>query len=53
MSQSKSAYPAIPPCVVVAAAQFAVAPNDIAANVDRCVHFLRRAAKEANPKLLA
>ena len=52
MSQSKSAYPAIPPCVVVAAAQFAVAPNDIAANLDRCVHFLRRAAKEVNAKLL-
>lgn len=38
--------------VVVAGAQFAVVPNDIPANLDRCIHFLRRAVKEVGAKLL-
>ena len=38
--------------VVVAGAQFAVVPNDVPANLDRCIHFLRRAVKEVGAKLL-
>ncbi|MDR0993988.1 MAG: carbon-nitrogen hydrolase family protein [Verrucomicrobiota bacterium] len=38
--------------VVVAGAQFAVVPNDIAANLDRCIDFLRRAVKENAAKLV-
>ncbi len=38
--------------VVVAGAQFTVVPNDIPANLDRCIHFLRRAVKETKAKLL-
>lgn len=52
MKQGKNASPATTRRVVVAAAQFAVAPNDIAANVERIIHYLRRAAREVNAKLL-
>lgn len=38
--------------VVVAGAQFQVIPNDISANIDRCIQYLRRASKENNAKLL-
>ena len=38
--------------LVVAGAQFAVVPNDIPANLDRCVHFLRRAVEDVGAKLL-
>jgi beta-ureidopropionase len=38
--------------IVVAGAQFAVVPNDVPANLERCIHFLRRAAKEARANLL-
>lgn len=37
---------------VVAGAQFGAAPNDIPANLDRCIQFLRRAARELGAKLL-
>lgn len=40
------------PRVVVAGAQFAVVPNDIPANLDRCIHFLQRASRETSAKLL-
>ncbi len=38
--------------MVVAGAQFAVVPNDIPANLDRCIHYLRRAVRETGAKLL-
>lgn len=38
--------------VVVAGAQFQVAPNDIPCNIDRCIQYLRRASKETGAKLL-
>lgn len=44
--------PPIAKRLVVAGAQFAVVANDIAANLERCVHFLRRASKEAGAKLV-
>ena len=52
MKKGKNASPATTRRVVVAAAQFAVVPNDIAANVERIIHYLRRAAREVNAKLL-
>ena len=38
--------------VVVAGAQFGAVPNDIPANLDRCIEFLRRADKETGAKLV-
>lgn len=38
--------------VTVAGVQLAAIPNDIPANVDRCLTFLRRAVKENNAKLV-
>lgn len=51
---SPSSSSRLPPLrqVVVAGAQFTVIPNDIPANLDRCIHFLHRAVKETKAKLL-
>lgn len=38
--------------VPVAAVQCMVAPNDIPANLEKCVHFLRRAVSESGAKLV-
>jgi len=40
------------PRVVMAAAQFAVVPNDISTNLYRCVYFLRRAVEDTGARLL-
>ncbi|NLB66526.1 MAG: carbon-nitrogen hydrolase family protein [Lentisphaerae bacterium] len=48
----KPARPAPFKRVVVAGAQFAVVPNDISANLDLCVHYLRRASRETSAKLV-
>ena len=52
MSRSTAHRPSKNRRVVVAGAQFAVVPNDVPANLDRCIHYLRRAAKEASADLL-
>ena len=38
--------------IVVAGAQFAVMPNDVPANLYRCIYFLRRAVEDVDAKLL-
>jgi predicted amidohydrolase len=51
---SKPPFPHRPPFqqVIVAGAQFSVVPNDVPANLDKCIHYLRRAATEVQAKLL-